>query len=72
MTHRVGGKGQVVIPKAFRAAVGLEPGDQVAFSRDGNAVRVERVVSADELMGRLARHRLVGALEQDRRAERRR
>ena len=72
MTHRVGGKGQVVIPKAFRAAVGLEPGDQVAFSRDGTAVRVERVVSADELMGRLATHRLVRALEQDRRAERRR
>jgi AbrB family looped-hinge helix DNA binding protein len=72
MTHRVGRKGQVVIPKAFRVAVGLEPGDEVAFAREGNALRLERVVSPDELMGRLSGHRLVGALEQDRRSERRR
>lgn len=72
MTHRVGRKGQVVIPKAFRAAVGLEPGDEVTFSREGNAVRVERVVSPDALMGRLAGHRLVEALEKGRQAERRR
>ncbi len=72
MTHRVGRKGQVVIPKAFRIAVGLEAGDQVTFSRDGNAIKVERIVSADALMGRLAAHRLVRALEQERRAERRR
>jgi hypothetical protein len=44
----------------------------VAFSRDGNAIRVERVVSADALMGCLSGHRLVEALEKDRRAERRR
>ena len=72
MTHRVGRKGQVVIPKVFRVAVSLEPGDEVAFSRDGNAIRVERVVAPDTLMGRLAGHRLVEALERDRRAERRR
>lgn len=70
MTHRVGRKGQVVIPKAFREAVNLEPGDEVAFSRDGNAIRVERLASPDALMGRLAGHRLVKALEEDRRAER--
>lgn len=72
MTHRVGRKGQVVIPKAFREAVNLEPGDEVTFSRDGNAIRVERLASPDALMGRLAGHRLVKALEEDRRAERRR
>ena len=72
MTHRVGRKGQVVIPKAFRTAIGLEAGDQVAFSRDGEAIRVERAVSADGLMGRLAKHRLVTALEKERRRERRR
>jgi AbrB family looped-hinge helix DNA binding protein len=72
MTHRVGRKGQVVIPKAYRQAVSLEPGDEVAFSRDGNAIRVERVASPDALMGRLAGHRLVEALERDRRSERRR
>jgi AbrB family looped-hinge helix DNA binding protein len=72
MTHRVGRNGQVVIPKAFRVAVGLEPGDKVAFAREGNALRLERVVSPDELMGRLAGHKLVRALEADRRSERRR
>jgi AbrB family looped-hinge helix DNA binding protein len=72
MTHRVGRKGQVVIPKAFRTAVNLEPGDEVAFSWEGNAIRIERVVSPDALMGRLAGHRLVKALERDRRVERRR
>jgi AbrB family looped-hinge helix DNA binding protein len=70
MTHRVGRKGQVVIPKAFREAAGLEPGDEVAFSRDGNGIRVERAVSPDALMGRLRGHRLVAALEADRRRER--
>jgi AbrB family looped-hinge helix DNA binding protein len=68
----VGRKGQVVIPKAFREAVHLEPGDEVTFSRDGNAIRVERLASPDALMGRLGGHRLVKALEQDRQAERRR
>jgi AbrB family looped-hinge helix DNA binding protein len=72
MTHRIGRKGQVVIPKALRDALRLEPGDEVTFSREGNAIRVERAVSADALVGRLAGYRLVAALERDRRAERRR
>jgi AbrB family looped-hinge helix DNA binding protein len=72
MTRRIGRKGQVVIPKPLRTAVGLEPGDEVTFSREGNAIRVERVASPDTLMGRLAGHRLVEALERDRQIERRR
>jgi AbrB family looped-hinge helix DNA binding protein len=72
MTHRIGCKGQLVIPKPFRAAVGLQAGDEVAFSQEGNAIRAERVVSPEALMGRLAGHRLVEALERDRRTERRR
>lgn len=72
MTHRVGGKGQVVIPKAFREAIGLAPGDEVVFARQGNAIRVQRAVAADALMGRLAGHHLVEALERDRRRERKR
>ena len=71
MTQRVGRKGEVVIPKALLAAMSLKPGDEVTFSWDGNAIRVERVVTADALMGRLAGHRLVAALERDRRAGRR-
>jgi hypothetical protein len=52
--------------------VGIEPGDEVTFSREGSGIRVERVISPDALMGRLAGHRLVQALEKDRQAERRR
>jgi AbrB family looped-hinge helix DNA binding protein len=70
--HRVGRNGQVVIPKAFREAMNLEPGDEVTFSLDGNAIRIERVASPDALMARLAGHRLVQALESDRRPERHR
>ena len=40
MTQRVGAKGQVVIPKAMRDELGLQPGAEVEFERDGEAVRV--------------------------------
>jgi AbrB family looped-hinge helix DNA binding protein len=35
MTHKVGIKGQVVIPKAIREEIGINPGDEVAFQPDG-------------------------------------
>jgi AbrB family looped-hinge helix DNA binding protein len=72
MTHRIGRKGQVVIPKGLREAMNLAPGDEVTFSLDGNAIRIERVASPDALMGRFAGHRLVQALENDHRPERHR
>lgn len=43
MTHKVGAKGQVVIPKAIRDEIGIKPGDEVAFEPDGAEVRVRRV-----------------------------
>jgi AbrB family looped-hinge helix DNA binding protein len=43
MTHKVGVKGQVVIPKAIRDQIGIEPGDEVTFEPDGQEVRVRRV-----------------------------
>jgi antitoxin PrlF len=43
MTHRVGIKGQVVIPKAIRDEIGIKPGDEVIFEPDGKDVRVRRV-----------------------------
>lgn len=46
MTHKVGIKGQVVIPKAIRDEIGIEPGDEVAFAVDGAEVRIHR--AADE------------------------
>lgn len=42
MTHKVGAKGQVVIPKAIRDEIGIQPGDEVVFEPDGEEVRVRR------------------------------
>lgn len=42
MTHKVGIKGQVVIPKAIRDEIGIKPGDEVIFEPDGKDVRVRR------------------------------
>jgi AbrB family looped-hinge helix DNA binding protein len=70
MTHRVGPKGQVVIPKKMRDKLGLEPGDDVEFTLDQGGVRVQRARPQRARMGLLAGHRLVEALEADRRAER--
>ncbi|MGQ0804670.1 MAG: AbrB/MazE/SpoVT family DNA-binding domain-containing protein [Actinomycetota bacterium] len=61
MTHRVGPKGQVVIPKAIREHLGINPGDEVVFVEDGDEVRVRRAVDARELAGLL---RGAGAAEQ--------
>jgi antitoxin PrlF len=43
MTHKVGAKGQVVIPKEIRDQIGIRPGDEVTFDADGGEVRVRRV-----------------------------
>jgi AbrB family looped-hinge helix DNA binding protein len=43
MTHKVGTKGQVVIPKSIRDEIGIKPGDEVTFEPDGAEVRVRRV-----------------------------
>jgi AbrB family looped-hinge helix DNA binding protein len=47
MTHKVGTKGQVVIPKAIRDLVGIRPGDEVTFEPDGSEVRVRRTADAE-------------------------
>lgn len=50
MTHKVGIKGQVVIPKAIRDEIGIKPGDEVTFEPDGKDVRVRRI--ADDTITR--------------------
>ena len=72
MTHKVGPKGQVVIPKDLRDEFGIEPGDEVVFWRDGDHVAVRTVRGARPLRGRFAGRRLVDELEADRAADRRR
>jgi AbrB family looped-hinge helix DNA binding protein len=54
MTYKVGPKGQVVIPKEIRDALGIRPGDEVIVERSGEAVRVRRARDAAELLGLLA------------------
>jgi AbrB family looped-hinge helix DNA binding protein len=69
MTHRVGPKGQVVIPKQLRDEFGIEPGDEVSFWRHEDHVAV-RPAGRAALRGRFRGHRLTAALEDERRAER--
>ena len=69
MTHKVGPKGQVVIPKEMRDELGLRPGDEVDFELSESGVLVEPVRRRLPLKGTLSGHRLVEALEQDRLAE---
>lgn len=53
MTYKVGPKGQVVLPKAVREALGIEPGDDVTIEeRDGEA-HVRKVESRAAIIERL-------------------
>lgn len=68
MTHRVGAKGQVVIPKELRDELGIEAGDEVSFWLHDDHVAVKPARRA-ELRGRLRSHDLVAILEAERRAD---
>ena len=70
MTHKVGPKGQVVIPKDLRDVLGIEPGDEVTFWRDGDHVVVRSVRSPRPLRGRFAGSALVDELDRERAADR--
>lgn len=72
MTHRVGPKGQVVIPKELRDRLGIEPGDEVTFWLDGDHVAVRPTHRAEPLRGRFAGGDLAATLEAERNADRRR
>jgi AbrB family looped-hinge helix DNA binding protein len=66
----VGPKGQVVIPKAMRERLGITPGDEVDFTLEDDAVRVELRRGRPSLRGQFAGLGLTAALQADRRAER--
>ncbi len=70
MTHRVGAKGQVVIPKALRDRLGIVPGDEVAFSFHDDHVAVRPIGATGPLRGRFRGQALTTALEDERRADR--
>jgi antitoxin PrlF len=73
MTQRVGTKGQVVIPKDLRDELGLQPGSEVDFERDGDTVRIRHAGAAATrgLRGRYRSSGLAAALLEDRQRERR-
>jgi AbrB family looped-hinge helix DNA binding protein len=55
MTHKVGAKGQVVLPKEMRDEFGIEPGDEVEFDRGDGEIRVRKspakTMTLDDLVG---------------------
>jgi AbrB family looped-hinge helix DNA binding protein len=53
MTYKVGPKGQVVLPKAVRDRLGIQPGDEVLVEDDGEEVRIRRAEVPVRLRGML-------------------
>lgn len=73
MTYRVGPKGQVVLPKAIRTSLGIEPGDEVTVEPRDGGVFVRRKPRGSALYGMLAEVEtdLMAEFEAARREERR-
>jgi AbrB family looped-hinge helix DNA binding protein len=69
MTHRIGTKGQIVIPKEMRENAGLFPGAEVDFELDGDAVTVRRRRDPRPLGGRYKDSALAQGLLEDRARE---
>ncbi len=57
LTGRLSSKGQLTLPRQIRERLGLATGDDLMFSVEGNAVRIERARPID-----VAWHRGVEAL----------
>jgi len=72
MTHRVGPKGQVVIPKELRDELGIRPGDEVSFWRDGDHVALRPAGRQRPLRGRFRGAKLTEELERERALDQRR
>jgi AbrB family looped-hinge helix DNA binding protein len=69
MTHRIGAKGQVVIPKEIRDRARLSQGTEVAFEeRDGDVI-VRAAERPRSLRGRLGGSGMAARLLEDRRRE---
>jgi AbrB family looped-hinge helix DNA binding protein len=69
MTHRIGPKGQVVIPKEIREQLGLRPGAEVdVAARDGEVI-VTAHQSGSGLGGRFKGSGMVARLLADRERE---
>jgi len=70
MAQTIGPKGQVVVPKKIRDALGLKPGDAVVVHQHGNQVIIESVASQKALKGIFSGLNLLQDLEEEKRIER--
>lgn len=66
MTHRIGPKGQVVIPKDIRDRLGIAPGTEVVFSEAPDGVLVRPAKGLASLRGALRHLDLEAALREGR------
>ena len=71
MSHSVGTKGQVVIPKQIRDDLHIHPGQEMSFERRGDEIILRKSADAP-LKGRFSGSGLVAALAQERLEERER
>ena len=69
MTHRIGSKGQVVIPKELRDVTGLKPGAEVDFVREGNRITLIPRTDLRSLAGFLPDSGMAQRLLEDRARE---
>lgn len=66
MTHRIGAKGQVVIPKRLRERRGLGPGASVAFEERDDGVLIRAAGGSEQLRGRYRGTGMAARLLEDR------
>ena len=69
MTHRVGAKGQVVIPKGLREQAGLAPGAGVDFEAVDDGIVIRKAERPSSLRGRFSKSGMASRLLEDRRNE---
>lgn len=69
MTHRVGAKGQIVIPKEVRERAGLVPGAAVDFELEGDRVVLSARHDRPPPGGRFGKSGMAGRLIEDRSRE---
>ncbi len=69
VTHRIGAKGQVVIPKELRERADLHPGTEVEFELDGDRVVLARRIDRSRLGGRFRGSGMAANLLADRARE---